>query len=206
MKKKTRTFWTVVALILVVEVATVLVVRYWYDIFPPHNVGIIYNHYDDNAHIDASFVKGYRINDTLRVDVTTLKARDSIGFAQMLKDFSLKHPEEIRLIMDSVRKASGIDIEANPYDNTPKIRLWLAPRNNPWGSISKTQPDDYQMFFYDSTIFAFDTKTYDERDAVQGRKFYEAFKDDVPDAEEFLDIPHQNRLKKRAQENNKSSK
>lgn len=192
MKKKTRTFWTVVALMLVMEVATVLVVRYWYDIFPPRNVGILYKHYEDNKHIDASFVKGYRINDTLRLNVTVLVARDSIGIAQLWDDFTISIP---------------IEHADSPL---PGFMAWLAPRNAPWENIKpgNHQPDDYwiSMENRSHTLYIFDIKTDDEYDAVQGRRLYEIFKDNDPEAEEWLDIPHQNRLKQKAQQNNKSSK
>ena len=192
MKKKTRTFWTVIALILAMEVATVLVVRYWYNIFPPRDIGVIYKHYADNAHIDASFVKGYRINDTLRIDVTVLAARDSIGFSQMLNDFHIDTPEQRRMILDSIYRANGLPAPPDISALTG-LKTWRASRSNPFNFIHEKgrQPsaDDYLMTFSynDSTLYTFDTRTQEEHTAIMYYKFYETIKDADPEAKEYND-------------------
>lgn len=55
----------------------------------------IYQKYAGNPGIDASFVKNFRINDTLNVDVTVLKATDSVGWATMLSDFNIPTPPPV---------------------------------------------------------------------------------------------------------------
>lgn len=207
MTKKTRTFWTVVALILVMEVATVLVVRYWYDIFPPRNVGVLYKHYEDNEHIDASFIKGYRINDTLRLNVTVLVAKDSIGFSQLLNDFNIQTPEQHSMFLDSIYRANNMPI---PHDfrTLPSVKFFVAPRNDPFNLIHEKgrqhSSDDYQMVFRysDSTIYTFDTHTQEEHTAVIFFKASETFKDVDPEAKELYD-----NIRKGSNKNyNKSSK
>ncbi|MCR4812763.1 MAG: hypothetical protein K5867_09265 [Bacteroidales bacterium] len=207
MKKKVRTFWTVVALILVMEVATVLVVRYWYDIFPPRDVGVLYKHYADNEHIDASFIKGYRINDTLRLNVTVLVARDSIGFSQLLNDFHINTPEQRRMFLDSIYRANNLPIPPD-FRTLPSVKFFRAPRNDPFNLIHENgrhfSPDDYQMVFRysDSTLYTFDTHTQEERTAVIFFKASETFKDVDPEAKELYD----NIQKGSNKNHNKSSK
>lgn len=207
MTKKTRTFWTVVALILVMEVATVLVVRYWYDIFPPRDVGVLYKHYEDNEHIDASFIKGYRINDTLRLNVTVLVARDSIGFSQLLNDFHIDTPEQHRMFLDSIYRANNLPIPPD-FRTLPSVNFFRASKNDPFNLIHEKgrhpSPDDYLMTFSynDSTLYTFDTRTQEEHSAVTYKKFYETFKDVDPEAEELYD----NIQKGSNKNHNKSSK
>lgn len=55
----------------------------------------VYQKYAGNPGIDASFVKNFRINDTLNVDVTVLKATDSVGWATMLSDFNIPTPPPV---------------------------------------------------------------------------------------------------------------
>ena len=52
----------------------------------------IYQKYAGNPDIDASFIKDFRINDTIAVDVTVLKAKDSSGWETMLADFEIHTP------------------------------------------------------------------------------------------------------------------
>lgn len=207
MNKKTRTFWTVVALILAMEVTTVLVVRYWYDIFPPRDVGVIYKHYENSEHIDASFIKGYRINDTLRINVTVLAAKDSIGFSQLLNDFHIETPEQHRMSLDSIYRANNLPIPPD-FCALPSVRFFSASRNDPFNFTHKKgrhpSPDDYQMVFRynDSTIYTFDTHTQEEHTAVIFFKASETFKDVNPEARELYD-----NIKKGSKKNyNKSSK
>ena len=49
----------------------------------------LYQRYADNEHVAASFVRNYRINDTLTLDVTLLQATDSAGWQQLIEDFEI---------------------------------------------------------------------------------------------------------------------
>ena len=50
----------------------------------------VYKQYADVDGIDATFIKGYRVNDTLTVNVTLLQATDSAGWARLQEDFALQ--------------------------------------------------------------------------------------------------------------------
>ena len=45
--------------------------------------------YKDVDGIDASFIKDFPVNDTLRLDVTTLQATDSAGWERLKRDFHI---------------------------------------------------------------------------------------------------------------------
>lgn len=75
----------------------------------------LYQRYADNEHVAASFVRNYRVNDTLTLDVTLLQATDSAGWQQMLEDFEI-------IIDESVVEATakGRDIIASAVRPIPE--------------------------------------------------------------------------------------
>ena len=50
----------------------------------------VYKQYADVDGIDATFIKDYKVNDTLTVNVTLLQATDSAGWARLQEDFILQ--------------------------------------------------------------------------------------------------------------------
>lgn len=50
----------------------------------------VYKQYADVDGIDATFIKDYKVNDTLAVNVTLLQATDSAGWARLQEDFILQ--------------------------------------------------------------------------------------------------------------------
>lgn len=67
-------------------------VKLWPRTVPFSQCSEVYQKYAGNPDIDASFIKDFRINDTLAVDVTVLKAKDSSGWETMLADFDIRTP------------------------------------------------------------------------------------------------------------------
>lgn len=49
----------------------------------------LYQRYADDPDIEASFVKGFRVNDTLAIDATLLRAKDSAGWERLREDFEV---------------------------------------------------------------------------------------------------------------------
>lgn len=49
----------------------------------------IYRHYAEMPGIDATFIKDYKVNDTVAVDVTLLEARDAAGWETLKRDFAV---------------------------------------------------------------------------------------------------------------------
>lgn len=58
-------------------------------VVPKDNCSDLYRQYAGAEGIKATFVKDYRVNDSLTLDVTILEARDSAGWAGLLKDFDI---------------------------------------------------------------------------------------------------------------------
>ena len=54
--------------------------------------GGVYDHYRSHAGIDATYVRQWRVNDTLRVNATVLQARDSATWEWLKDEFSLWTP------------------------------------------------------------------------------------------------------------------
>lgn len=53
----------------------------------PEECGELYRHYQDSEGIEASFVKDFRVNDTLAVDVVLLEATTDSAWCELLLDF-----------------------------------------------------------------------------------------------------------------------
>lgn len=98
-KKK---FWTIVALLALVETLVLYCVFQWRYIFPSHEVSDLYTHYEKVEGIDASFIKDFRVNDSVFIDVTLLEAKDSAGWATLMHDFAVPEPNsELQAFIDN---------------------------------------------------------------------------------------------------------
>lgn len=84
-----KRFWTIVALLALVETLVLFCVFQWRYIFPSHEVSEIYTRYENTDGIDASFIKDFRVNDSVFIDVTLLEAKDSAGWATLMHDFAV---------------------------------------------------------------------------------------------------------------------
>lgn len=61
----------------------------------------IYERYAEADNLTVAFVGGYRVNDSLRVDVTFLQAEDTAGWNLLKKDFAVPvFPPEIERLME----------------------------------------------------------------------------------------------------------
>ena len=87
-----KRFWTIVALLALVETLVLYCVFQWRYIFPSHEVSDLYTHYEKVEGIDASFIKDFRVNDSVFIDVTLLEAKDSAGWATLMHDFAVPEP------------------------------------------------------------------------------------------------------------------
>jgi hypothetical protein len=78
-------------LLLPLCVVVVAVLKYSSWILPDGNTGHreIYAHYANNPDVDATFVKGFVVNDTLAIDATCLQANSPKGWNTLCHDFSI---------------------------------------------------------------------------------------------------------------------
>ena len=109
-----KRFWLIVGLIAVCEVFAVYLVTQWKYLFPKYEVSEVYTRYAGTPGVDASFVKDYRVNDSVFVDATLLEATTDSGWAQLLQDFNLELPTQEMLTL------LGADF----------VEVWSAPKRD----------------------------------------------------------------------------
>lgn len=56
-------------------------------LFPSSEANELYSRYEHNDHIRATYIKDFHVNDTLRVDVTTLQADCDSAWCALLLEF-----------------------------------------------------------------------------------------------------------------------
>ena len=69
-----------------------LAVRLWPRTIPFDQCSDLYKQYANVEGIDATFIKDYKVNDTVFVDVTLLEATDSVIWTTLKKDFEVPNP------------------------------------------------------------------------------------------------------------------
>ena len=87
-----KRFWLIVSILLIAEALGLCLAMRWKYIFPSDEVSEIYMKYADVEGVDASFVKDFRINDSVFINVTMLEAKDSSAWALLCKDFEVRPP------------------------------------------------------------------------------------------------------------------
>lgn len=113
-----KRFWLVVGIIVVAEVLAIGLILQWRYIFPSREVSDLYTKYAEQEGVDASFIKNYRVNDTVFLDITLLETSDSVTWENLCKDFgiasfsqydkeyrelmTLEHSFDQRLVFDTI--------------------------------------------------------------------------------------------------------
>jgi hypothetical protein len=116
-QKRILKFWAAFGILLAVAIGVITLIHRWHRVFPSGEASGLYLRYENVEGVEASFVKNYKVNDTIAVDVTLLEATDSAGWARMKEDFGITdvedHPlEERELVRElynnhiSLQKAS----------------------------------------------------------------------------------------------------
>ena len=80
------------AIIFLAIVLVALVVRLWPRTVPFDQCSDLYKRYASVDGVVATFIKDYKVNDTVFVDVTLLEATDSVGWVTLKKDFEIPNP------------------------------------------------------------------------------------------------------------------
>lgn len=86
------TSWPCVAALCLLILVGTLCVKLWPRTVPFDQCSELYQRYADQPGIDASFVKDFRINDTVAVDATLLCATDAAGWETLRRDFAVPDP------------------------------------------------------------------------------------------------------------------
>ena len=112
-----KRYWTIALTALTVFLVVVGVWKMWPRTVPLEECSGIYQRYHDNPHVAATFLKDFRVNDTVTVDVTLLEAKDDEGWEEMQKRFNIiPLPQEV------------VDILGEKAET--EVEVWLAPKNN----------------------------------------------------------------------------
>ena len=83
------------AIIFLAIVLVALAVRLWPRTVPFDQCSEVYKRYADMDGVDATFIKDYKVNDSIRVNVTLLQATDSVSWNIIAKDLNVPPPPEI---------------------------------------------------------------------------------------------------------------
>ena len=157
-----KRFWLISAILAVIEVLLLVAFYQWKYIFPSNEVSDLYRHYADVENIDATFIKDYKINDTVFVDVTLLEAKDSAGWAALKHDFAV--PE--------------LNDECQAYINNREDLIFshnLTPTDYPI-SIPKDTIlfDELAVSYYSQSITIFHAKDDNEVLAILHHRYQES--------------------------------
>ena len=76
-------------LIVVVPVAATVLWAWWPRTTPPERVSDLYRRYEHNPHLTVAYIEDFPVDDTLTVDVTTLRALDDEGWDTLTADFNI---------------------------------------------------------------------------------------------------------------------
>ena len=89
-ERKIYRFWLAVGLILVVEFAAITLWKRWYWFVPHSEVGELYTRYSGSEGLNVSYVRDFRVNDTLALDLTFFEATDTTGWQLLQHDLGIK--------------------------------------------------------------------------------------------------------------------
>lgn len=111
----------------------------------------LYQRYADDPGVEASFVKGFRISDTLTIDATLLRATDSAGWARLVDDFHLS-------------KA----IDPSAYNIPKSVTLGRVSRKDPTKKVSTPdEPFSIRVVFpHEKEIHVYDTENQKQSRAL----------------------------------------
>ena len=87
--------WPAVVTVCLLVVIGTLAVKLWPRSVPFDQCSDIYQTYAHHPGIHASFIKDYRVNDTLFIDATLLEATDTSAWNMIAKDLNVPPPPEI---------------------------------------------------------------------------------------------------------------
>ncbi len=111
-----KRFWLIVAILALIEAVILCLALQWKYIFPSREVSDLYTRYENVDGVAASFIKDYKVNDTVFVDVTLLEAQTDSAWTILQTDFDVPIiPEEYR---ELVASSNSVD-------------FWLASKDNP---------------------------------------------------------------------------
>lgn len=155
-----NTYFTVFAVVVALSVAVPLLVVHKPWGGTKVETSELYNRYADKEGIEASFIKDYKVNDSVFVDVTVLEATTDSVWEELLHDFNMT------LIPDEVLE----------YLNDKDLVVWLAPKidySMPMDSVILNN-DVISMVYLSKCICVFSIETEQQIKAVNFHQYDES--------------------------------
>lgn len=113
------TSWPVTLTVCLLIVLGTLIVKLWPRTVPFDQCSEIYQKYASMENVKASFIKDYKVNDSVFVDVTLIEATTDSAWNVILNDFNMPViPEEYR---ELVEKNSSIEFNLISKEDPQKI-------------------------------------------------------------------------------------
>ena len=153
MKKTDLLVWL---LLCGLAVAAAFALKQCHRTLPESQCSEVYRRYAHVPGVEAAFVKGFPINDTVAVDVTLLRATDSAGWDFMIDAFGL--PTEV---LETVKESSEFN-----------IWVWRSPKNEPEKRIILSSQNKDSILeivvisFAEHQIGIFHSGSKEEEDAI----------------------------------------
>ncbi|MBO4751563.1 MAG: hypothetical protein J5526_02300 [Bacteroidales bacterium] len=146
----------------ILAVGGILAMRLIPRTLPLEQCSALYQRYHTVTGVDASFVQGFRVNDTISVDVTLLEAKTDSAWTGLKDDFG---------IIDLPPEFDEFDEKAD--ENT--IMSWRTPKDNPYTRIEygTARTDDWcvAVSVYRRNVVVFHTKNESELTVVLAHLF-----------------------------------
>ena len=131
---------------------------------PTDQCSEVYRRYKDRDNLSVAFVKDYRIGDSITVDVTTITAKDSVGWEYLQREMNqsenmIKRRRELvnegRYLLSDYYCEIGHPERCIPYD---KGRCWLVFLN-----------------YTEKTIYIFHITSHEQAFKIQKNKIKEIY-------------------------------
>ena len=143
-------------LIVVVPVAATVLWAWWPRTTPPERVSDLYRRYEHNPHLTVAYIEDFPVDDTLTVDVTTIRAIDAVGWDTLTAAFYIPElPEFMQEKIDAGKDIIGVQLTPKTAPGQPMDTTDLL-KNNVMGISRKNH-----------TISIFNTDTKEQQDAVK---------------------------------------
>lgn len=150
-----RRFWLFTICGLLLAVAIPLLAAYCPRILLPSQCSPLYQRYWHTPGIEASYVKGFRINDTLAIDATLLHATDSASWEQLREE--LRIPEPHPKVAKSIKKGKDI------------IKVYLSRKGGAAQEMDKENPNNNDVVgvsYLNQSISIYHTCSKEQRTAI----------------------------------------
>lgn len=154
--------WVIVCLVALLCAGAVAVVKYRHSIWGGVMVSETYSHYVDNTDVEATFVRDFRVNDSVAVDVTLLRAKNDKMWMELKSRFCNINIDEVpEQYRDLVLNGDGICV--NKY-----------PANRPDLPVTDTTTADIELALADKrkkTVYVFHAGTMERASIILCNRF-----------------------------------